>query len=178
MDEIKYEDLLARVENTGQHITCCEPCHFSWEENYAIPYLPKEVAKWLVEDHKRVMRGGMKPKDILKHAKEEMEHADMLANRIIELGGEPILNPVNLGKISNCGYEEPSKPMTKEILKQNIKGEQCAIGVYNTILDKLKGMNDAITYNMIRKILQDEVKHEQDLQDLQEDLNLMCNCKK
>lgn len=72
MDEIKYEDLLARVENTDQHVTCCEPCHFSWEENYAIPYLPREVAKWLVEDHKRVMRGGMKPKDILKHAKEEM----------------------------------------------------------------------------------------------------------
>ena len=127
-----------------------------------------------------VVKGPMRPEieeELKEHAKEEMEHADMLATRIIELGGEPILNPHDLGKMSNCGYEEPSNPTTKEILKQNIQGEQCAIGVYNTILEKLKGMNDAITYNMIRKIMQDEVKHEQELQDLQEDLNMMCDCK-
>lgn len=128
-----------------------------------------------------VVKGPMRSEieaELKEHAKEEMEHADMLANRIIELGGEPILNPVDLGKFSNCGYEVPSDPMTKEILKQNIQGEQCAIGVYNSILEKLKGMNDAITYNMIRKIMQDEVKHEQELQDLQEDLDLLCRCKK
>jgi len=126
-----------------------------------------------------VVKGPMRPEieaELKEHAKEEMEHADMLATRIIELGGEPILNPHDLGKMSNCGYEEPKNPKTKEILKQNIHGEQCAIGVYNTILEKLKGMNDAITYNMIRKILQDEVKHEQELQDLQEDLNMLCDC--
>ncbi len=128
-----------------------------------------------------VIKGPMRPEieeELKEHAKEELEHAEMLAERIIQLGGEPILNPADLGKFSNCGYEVPSNPDTKTILAQNIKGEQCAIGVYNTILAKLKGMNDAITYNMIRKIMQDEVKHEQELQDLQEDLELMCNCKK
>ena len=127
-----------------------------------------------------VVKGPMRSEieaELKEHAKEELEHANMLAERIIELGGEPILNPANLGDMSNCGYDEPTKPETKHILAQNIKGEQCAIEVYNKILEKLKGTNDAITYNTIRKILQDEVKHEQDLQDLEEDLNMLCNCK-
>jgi len=126
-----------------------------------------------------VVKGPMRPEieeELKEHAKEEMEHANMLANRIIELGGEPILHPKELLKMSGCGYDAPTNPSTKKILKQNIQGEQCAIGVYNAILEKIKGMNDAITYNMIRKILQDEVKHEQDLQDLQEDLNMLCDC--
>lgn len=128
-----------------------------------------------------VVKGPMRPEieeELKEHAKEEMEHADMLAKRIIELGGEPILSPMELEKMSNCGYEAPTNPTTKEILKQNIQGEQCAIGVYNAILEKLKGMNDSITYNTIRKIMQDEVKHEQDLQDLQQDLDMLCACKK
>jgi bacterioferritin len=123
-----------------------------------------------------VIKGPMRSEieeELKEHAKEELEHAEKLAERIIQLGGVPILNPADFSKMSNCGYEEPSQPDTKIILEQNIKGEQCAIGVYNTILEKLKGMNDAITYNMIRKIMQDEVKHEQELQDLQEDLELM-----
>ena len=127
-----------------------------------------------------VVKGPMRPEieeELKEHANEELEHANMLAKRIDELGGEPILNPMDFSKHTNCGYEIPKNPETKEILKQNIKGEQCAIGVYNTILEKLKGMNDAITYNMIRKIMQDEVEHEQELQDLQEDLNMMCDCK-
>jgi len=70
--KISYEELLARVKNLDQHVTCCEPCHFSWEETYAIPYLPADIRKWLVEDHKRVMKGGMKTEDILRHAEEEM----------------------------------------------------------------------------------------------------------
>jgi len=59
------------------------------------------------------------------------------------------------------------------VLAQNIKGEQCAIGAYRQILEKVKHGKDPITANMIRKIMEDEVKHEQDLQNLEEDIKLI-----
>jgi bacterioferritin len=60
----------------------------------------------------------------------------------------------------------------KKILEQNIKGEQCAISVYHALIKDV-GMKDPVTYNMAVQILQDEVEHEEDLQSLLEDLNMM-----
>jgi bacterioferritin len=54
-------------------------------------------------------------------------------------------------------------------LEQNIKGEQCAISVYNRLIQEV-GLKDPVTYNMALQILQDEVQHEEDLQALLEDL--------
>ncbi|MFH0962269.1 MAG: ferritin-like domain-containing protein [archaeon] len=120
-----------------------------------------------------VATGPMRPdvaKELSEHANEEKGHADMLANRIIELGGKPILEFSALLKEGNCGYAAPTNPSTKALLAQNIKGERCVIGVYIRILKTLKGSEDYITFNMIRKILEDEVKHEEDLENLQEDI--------
>ncbi|MFA5106641.1 MAG: ferritin-like domain-containing protein [Candidatus Micrarchaeia archaeon] len=122
-----------------------------------------------------VVRGPLRPdvqKELKEHAEEEFKHAGMLAERIIQLGGTPILNPNDFMKKTSCGYEAPKDPHVEKILEQNVKGEQCAIGVYQSILQKLKGSSDAITYNMIRKIMEDEVEHEQDLQDLQDDIKI------
>jgi bacterioferritin len=58
----------------------------------------------------------------------------------------------------------------KEILAQNIKGEQCAIDVYQNLLHLVKDV-DPVTYNMVLTILQQEVEHEEDLQALDEDLD-------
>ncbi|MEM4137264.1 MAG: ferritin-like domain-containing protein [Candidatus Anstonellaceae archaeon] len=121
-----------------------------------------------------VVEGPLRPevqKELEEHAKEEFEHANMLANRIIQLGGEPILNFSDLQKLSNCGYDEPKDFHVLKILDQNIKGEQCAIDYYAKILESLKG--DPITYNLIRKILEDEVEHEQDLENLKRDISLI-----
>ena len=60
----------------------------------------------------------------------------------------------------------------KNILEQNIGGEQCAISVYHAMLEDVAG-KDPVTYNLATQILQDEVMHEQDLQALQEDLEPM-----
>jgi len=123
-----------------------------------------------------VAKGPMRPNvqaELSEHAGEELGHAKMLADRIIELGGTPVLSPAQWQKISNCGYDEPKDPSVLKLLAQNIKGEQCAIEVYSKMLGKIKGMNDPITYNMVRKILQDEVKHEHDLQDLEEDIKMI-----
>lgn len=121
-----------------------------------------------------VAKGPLRPevqKELEEHAGEELGHAKMLADRIIQLGGTPLLSPAEFTKMSNCGYDEPKDPHVLKLLEQNIKGEQCAIETYNAILEKIKG-KDYITFNMVRKIMEDEVGHEQDLQDLQEDIQL------
>ncbi|MGV8163107.1 MAG: ferritin-like domain-containing protein [Candidatus Nanoarchaeia archaeon] len=123
-----------------------------------------------------VVKGPMRPNvqaELKEHAEEELKHAGMLAERIIQLGGTPILDIKELSTKSMCGYDAPTDPHVLKILEQNIKGERCAIAVYNQLLSKLKGTNDMISFNMIRKIMEDEVKHEQDLEDLKEDIELI-----
>ncbi|MCP1662815.1 MAG: ferritin [Methanocalculus sp. MSAO_Arc1] len=104
------------------------------------------------------------------HATEELGHADLLAGRIIQLGGIPVLKPEDWYTLTNCGYEAPDNPFVKEVLKQNIKGEQCAIETYNNLLAIVRD-KDPITYNMVLTILADEIEHEEDLQSLLEDLD-------
>ena len=123
-----------------------------------------------------VAKGPMRPNvqaELSEHAKEELEHADLLAERIIQLGGTPILNPAQWAKLSNCGYDEPKDPHVLKLLEQNIKGEQCAIETYGKMLNKIRDIKDPITFHLLRKIMEDEVKHEQDLQDLEEDIKLI-----
>ncbi len=114
------------------------------------------------------MRGAVTA-ELLEHAADELRHAEMLVERIIQLGGTPILKPEDWYKMTNCGYDAPLDPKVKKILDQNIKGEQCAIDVYKNILDFL-GDKDSITWNMAESIMADEVEHEDDLQALKEDL--------
>ena len=70
----------------------------------------------------------------------------------------------------------PKDPDVRALIDQNIKGEQCAIAVYYKLLEVVKE-KDPITFNIIRKILKDELEHEQDLEDLKRDLE-MCSKKK
>ncbi|MGD0080810.1 MAG: ferritin-like domain-containing protein [Methanoregula sp.] len=62
------------------------------------------------------------------------------------------------------------------MLEQNIKGEQCAIKTYNAFMKKTKD-KDPVTYNMLPTILSQEVEHEEDLQALLEDVNLIMHSK-
>jgi bacterioferritin len=106
------------------------------------------------------------------HATEELGHALLLVNRIIQLGGTPLLTPEDWYKMTNCGYEAPEDPYVEVLLEQNIAGEQCAIGVYKALADLTKD-TDPITYEMALQIMADEIEHEEDLQALQEDIELM-----
>jgi len=106
------------------------------------------------------------------HATEELNHALLLVNRIIQLGGTPILKPQDWYTKTNCGYAAPENPNVKNILEQNIKGEQCAIDVYNKLTHETKD-KDFITYNLVLQILQDEIEHEEDLQMFMQDLEIL-----
>ncbi|TFG34866.1 ferritin [Candidatus Thorarchaeota archaeon] len=112
---------------------------------------------------------GLVAGELMEHALEELKHANMLTERIIQLGGEPLLTPDDWGRHTNCGYLVPSDPSVKALLEQNIEGERCAIDVYNKLLEMAKD-KDPITYNIILEILEDEVEHEEDLQAIQEDM--------
>jgi bacterioferritin len=108
--------------------------------------------------------------ELMEHANEELGHAQKLADRIIELGGTPIADPKEWAKYANCGYDAPSNPDTRVLLDQNIKGERCAIEVYKELADFTKG-KDVITYHMALEIMKDELEHEQDLEDIVEDIS-------
>jgi len=123
----------------------------------------------------KLVKGPMKDAvgaELLVHATEELLHADMVAMRIIQLGGTPVTKPEEWYKLTNCGYEAPDDPFVKTLLEQNIKGEQCAISTYKRLMDITKDA-DPVTYNMVLTILQQEVEHEEDLQALLEDYELL-----
>lgn len=123
----------------------------------------------------QVVQGPMRDaaiKELMEHAGDELHHAQMLANRIIQLGGTPILSPQGWYTASNCGYQLPEDPYVKNILQQNIAGERCAIDVYDALMKFTKD-GDLTTYHLAEKILSDELEHEEDLENLLLDLHLM-----
>jgi bacterioferritin len=110
--------------------------------------------------------------ELTLHATEELNHATLLATCIIQLGGTPVTKPQEWYKLTNCGYDAPDDPFIVKILEQNIKGEQCAIKTYNSLLKKTEG-KDPVTYNILLTILSQEVEHEEDLQALLEDVEII-----
>lgn len=107
--------------------------------------------------------------ELEQHAKEELKHAEMLINRILQLDGAPLIDPKDWYKFTHCGYLSPKNPDSIELLKQNLEGERCAIKIYNDLLNKLRN-KDEITFFMIHDILKDEEDHEFDLQTILEDI--------
>lgn len=109
-------------------------------------------------------------KEMEEHAGEELDHAERLAKRIIELGGTPEIDPAKWKSLSSCGYLAPENPTVDALLDQNIQAERCAIAVYKKILDYVRG-KDMITGHLVRHIMQEEVEHEQELEDLRNDVD-------
>ena len=120
----------------------------------------------------KVIKGIMKDAAIAEldqHATDELRHADLVAQRILQLGGTPLLSPKDWFTQTNCGYEEPKDFDVVAILDDAIKGEQCAISTYSSLADLTRD-KDIVTYDMVSQILADEVEHEEDLQALHDDI--------
>jgi bacterioferritin len=114
----------------------------------------------------RMMEGPMRSEvepELLLHATQELGHAELIVNRIIQLGGEPILNPDNWKKLARCPYDEPNDPYIEVILTQNLNGERCAIQRYEEIASYTMG-KDHSTHQMAITILNDELEHENDIE--------------
>ncbi len=123
----------------------------------------------------RLMEGPMRSEiepELLVHANEELNHAVLVVNRIIQLNGTPVINPNEWTKLARCKYEAPSDPYVEVILEQNLRGERCAIKRYEEIANYTVGKDHA-TYQMAVTILEDELEHEHDIEDWIRDLARM-----
>lgn len=117
------------------------------------------------------MRSEVEP-ELLLHADQELNHAVLVVNRIIQLGGTPVINPVDWTKLARCTYDEPTNHYIEVILEQNLKGERCAIQRYKEIADFTNG-KDHSTHQMTVAILNEELEHENDIEDWLTDLQRM-----
>ena len=123
----------------------------------------------------RLMEGPMRSEvepELLVHANEELGHAELVVDRIIQLGGTPVINPTEWTKLARCSYDEPSDLYIEVILEQNLKGERCAIKRYQEIADFTEG-KDHSTHQMAIQILNDELEHEDDIEAWMTDLARM-----
>lgn len=108
-----------------------------------------------------------------KHAEEELKHAQMLKDRIIQLGGTPLQSPEEWYAHTNCGYTKPTDYNTKVLVAQNLESERKAEDVYLAIMKACKEAGDMVTYKIARNILIDEEEHEQDLEDFLNDMEII-----
>jgi bacterioferritin len=101
--------------------------------------------------------------EFAEHATEEQEHADRIAERIVQLGGEPDLNPDTLSRRSHSEY----KPGTSldDMLREDLVAERVAIESYREIIEWLHG-KDSTTKRMLEEILAVEEEHAEDIQSL------------
>mgnify|MGYP004701331999 CR=1 FL=1 len=123
----------------------------------------------------RLMEGPMRSEiepELLLHATQELNHAVLVVNRIIQLGGTPVIDPKDWTKLARCSYDAPTDPYIEAILEQNLTGERCAIQRYQEIAEFTAG-KDYATHQMATTILNEELEHENDIEDWLTDLNRM-----
>lgn len=98
-----------------------------------------------------------------EHADAEREHADMLAERIQQLGGKPDFNPKNLLQRSVSQYVEGET--LADMIREDLIAERIVIEVYQDMI-RYFGNNDPTTRVILEKLLHDEEEHADDLSDL------------
>jgi len=105
--------------------------------------------------------------EFLQHANEEQGHADQIAQRIVQLGGEPNFNPEGLLSRSHAEYVEGDTLL--DMIKEDLVAERIAIDSYRDIIQYL-GNDDPTTRRMMEEILAMEEEHADDLVNLLTDL--------
>jgi bacterioferritin len=100
--------------------------------------------------------------EFLVHANEESAHADRLAQRIVQLGGEPNFAPDSLSQRSHAGYDDSSD--LSDMIRANLVAERVAIEAYSQIIAMI-GDKDSTTRRLIEDILSDEQEHAEELKD-------------
>ncbi|KRG42502.1 bacterioferritin [Stenotrophomonas pictorum JCM 9942] len=105
--------------------------------------------------------------EFLEHAQQEQEHAGMLAERIVQLGGEPDLNPDTLTARAHAEYKEGDD--LRDMVRENLIAERIAIDSYREMINFI-GDKDTTTKRMLELILAQEEEHADDFADLLEGL--------
>jgi bacterioferritin len=100
--------------------------------------------------------------EFLVHANAELGHADRLAQRIVQLGGEPDFNPAGLLERSHADYDAVND--LKGMIRANLIAERVAVETYRQMI-KLVADKDSTTRRLLEDILADEEEHADELKD-------------
>ncbi|MFN2615200.1 MAG: bacterioferritin [Actinomycetota bacterium] len=106
--------------------------------------------------------------EFLEHANEEQQHADMIAQRIVQLGGDPDFNPEGLATRSHSEYDDSHDLI--EMVKEDLVAERIAIESYAEIVRWL-GNDDPTSRRVIEEILAREEEHAEDLSSILEKMD-------
>lgn len=101
--------------------------------------------------------------EFLQHANDEQGHADQIAQRIVQLGGEPDFNPQGLLTRSHAEYVEGDT--LTDMIKENLVAERIAIDSYREIIQYV-GNDDPTTRRLMESILAVEEEHADDMVNL------------
>lgn len=145
------------------------PSYGPWREDI-IALLNDSLATELVcvlryRRHYFTASGVSSPKiadEFLVHANEELQHADRIAKRIVQLGGEPDFSPDSLSKRSHAEYDESLT--LKAMIKSNLIAERIAIEAYTQMIALISD-KDPTTKRLVEDILAMEQEHADELKD-------------
>jgi bacterioferritin len=153
----------------GIDLGAVTPGHAPWRTGI-IALLNDSLATELVcmlryKRHHFTAQGLASPKiadEFLVHANEELAHADRIARRIVQLGGDPDFAPDSLLARSHAAYDESAD--LKAMIRANLVAERVAIEAYSQMV-ALVGDKDPTTRRLLEDILADEQQHADELRD-------------
>ena len=145
------------------------PSYGPWREDI-IQLLNDALATEIVctlryKRHYFTAKGLASPKiaeEFLVHANEETAHGDMLAERIVQLGGEPDFQPTTLLERSHADYDASTD--LQAMIRANLIAERVAIEAYSQMI-RLIGDKDSTTRRILESILSQEQEHAEELSD-------------
>jgi bacterioferritin len=149
------------------------PSYGPWREDI-IKLLNDALATELVcilryKRHHFTAKGLASPKiaeEFMVHALEETAHGDQIAERIVQLGGEPDFAPDSLMQRSHAEYDDSTD--LKSMIRTNLIAERVAIEAYSQMI-ALIGDKDSTTRRMLEGILSQEQEHAEELSDWMSD---------
>ncbi|NGM87514.1 ferritin-like domain-containing protein [Parapusillimonas sp. SGNA-6] len=101
--------------------------------------------------------------EFLQHAQEEEDHAGRIAERIVQLNGEPDFNPATIAHRSHAEYDECTD--IKGMIKANLIAERVAIESYRQMIERI-GDSDPTSRHLLIDIMAVEEEHADDMKDL------------
>ena len=145
------------------------PSYGPWREDI-IKLLNDSLATELVcilryKRHHYTAQGLASPKiaeEFMIHAQEETAHSEKIAERIVQLGGEPDFAPTTLLQRSHADYDDSTD--LKSMIKSNLIAERVAIEAYSQMIMMI-GEKDPTTRRVLEQILEQEQEHADELKD-------------
>ena len=138
------------IELLNQALATELVCNLRYRRHYFMASAMAGIAGFAIAD------------EFLEHANQEQAHADRIAERIVQLGGEPDFDPSRLAERSHAEYAAGSD--LKSMLHEDLVAERIAIQTYAEMI-RYVGDNDATTRRMLEQILEQEEEHADDLAD-------------